>query len=123
MATPEIIDMAVVQEIAAAQRRARGAQPLLDAFVADARRTLVRMAELARRGDVAAIAAEAHRLKGSSASVGATRLSAECRALEQAAREGTKNLVAQINFALGVLDSTQILFSCLTLGGKLESAG
>ncbi|MEZ4395189.1 MAG: ATP-binding protein [Polyangiales bacterium] len=44
----------------------------------------------AERGDLTALAAVAHRLKSSSAMVGATQLSALCRALESAAQRGER---------------------------------
>ena len=119
----ELIDLTLIRQIAAVMHEPGGIPKLLEGFAADARRTLKQMHNLAKKGHAAAIAYEAHRLRGSSASVGAVRLAAEFVALERSAREGRSDLAPQIDLALAVLDSTQIVFSCLALGSKLESAG
>jgi len=121
MGNDKLIDLVKVRELAALP--GGGVGKLIEAFVADARRTLGQMHGLARKGQGGAVAYEAHRLIGSSVSLGAVRLAAECLALERSAREGKKDLAPQIDLALAVLDSTQILFSCLALGSKLEGAG
>lgn len=84
---------------------------LLEMFTADAHRALLRMRVSAWLGDAGALAREAHRLKGSSGSVGATRLQAECLALERCAREGNLGelvgLEERIEHALDVLQATR----------------
>ena len=122
MKNNELVDLTVIREVAALAKET-SVPKLLETFAADARRTFTQMQALAKKGQGAAVAYEAHRLKGTSASIGAVRLAAECLSLERAAREGKKDLAPQIDLALAVLDSTQIVFSCLALGSKLEGAG
>ena len=59
---------------------------LHDQFAGDARQSLERMRELSRRGDALMLAREAHRLKGSSGSLGAARFSLDCLEIECRAR-------------------------------------
>jgi HPt (histidine-containing phosphotransfer) domain-containing protein len=81
---------------------------LLEAFACDAREALERMRDCARCGDAERVAREAHRLKGSSGSVGAARLSGECQVIERNAREGRcEALEARIEHALRVLDASR----------------
>lgn len=82
---------------------------LMEMFVGDARTALERMRRHALANDAAALAREAHRLKGSSATVGAIRLAASCLAIELAARSGVcAGLEAQIERALDILDATRV---------------
>lgn len=81
---------------------------LLEMFAAEARRALLRMRVCAWLGDTAALAREAHRLKGSSASMGAARLAAECVELERRAYEDcAEGLEARVEYALNVLEATR----------------
>ena len=61
---------------------------LVDQYLVGARARLAELREAARRGDLAALEAAAHGLRGSSASMGAAALAAECEALEAAAGAG-----------------------------------
>jgi HPt (histidine-containing phosphotransfer) domain-containing protein len=58
-------------------------------YLADSNAKLNDLRTAAARGDLAQIARVAHSLKSSSANVGAAALSALCRRLEFAGREGT----------------------------------
>jgi HPt (histidine-containing phosphotransfer) domain-containing protein len=112
MSPDELIDRAVVREIAEVGDDATGTLRLLEGFAADARRTLSAMRDWALRGETAPLMHAAHRLKGSSGSVGAIGLAAECLALERCAREGrTAGLAGRIETALGVLEQTRAAFS------------
>jgi HPt (histidine-containing phosphotransfer) domain-containing protein len=89
---------------------------LVESFAADTRHALARMREAAARADSAAVADEAHRLKGGSASLAATRLAAECVALESSAREGrSAELPGQIDRVQDVLEATLRLFLTLRI--------
>ncbi len=102
--------METVRELVAveAQSGVPFVSSLLEAFVRDARASLERMRACARAGESERLASEAHRLKGTSGSVGAARLSTECRAIERKAREGgCAALEASIDVALHVLQASQ----------------
>lgn len=106
----ELLNLQTVRELIAAE--ARSGKPfmagLLEQFAREARAALERMRACARAGDSKRLALEAHRLKGSSGSMGAARLSGECRALERNAREGhCEALEERIDEALRVLDASQ----------------
>jgi HPt (histidine-containing phosphotransfer) domain-containing protein len=60
---------------------------LIEAYVAEAGGHLDGLAQASASGDVAAAVRPAHTLKSSSASIGAMRLAAICRAIEEAGRE------------------------------------
>jgi len=82
---------------------------VLERFAADARDCLERMRAHLRRGDAAALAREAHRLKGSSGTVGALRLASECRPIETSARAGEcAGMEPKIEQARDVLDATRV---------------
>jgi HPt (histidine-containing phosphotransfer) domain-containing protein len=105
----QLLNLETVRELIEAE--ARSGKPfmahLVDAFARDARAALERMRECARAGDAERLAREAHRLTGSSGSIGAARLCGECRALERTAREGKCDaLEARIDHALRVLDAS-----------------
>lgn len=81
---------------------------LMDIFAADARGALERMRACARLGDSGALAREAHRLKGSSGTLGAVRLAGECLEIERRARAGScADLEARVEGALTLLDTTR----------------
>jgi HPt (histidine-containing phosphotransfer) domain-containing protein len=106
----QLLNLQTVRELMAVE--AKSGKPFLaglaDSFAREARAALERMRACARAGDRERLAREAHRLKGSSGSIGAERLSAECRSLERAAREGDcPGLEALIDQALRVLDESQ----------------
>jgi len=80
---------------------------LLEDFAADARMTIERMRCLAGHGKACAIAREAHRLRGSSGSIGAPCLAQGYGEIESRARSGaTRILPAQIEETARVLDAT-----------------
>lgn len=82
---------------------------LMEMFVGDARTALERMRRHVLSHDAAALAREAHRLKGSSATVGAIRLAASCLAIERSAKNGIcAGLETNIDGALDILDATRI---------------
>jgi HPt (histidine-containing phosphotransfer) domain-containing protein len=82
---------------------------LMEMFVGDARTALERMRRHVLSNDAAALAREAHRLKGSSATVGAIRLAASCLAIERCAKNGIcAGLETNIDGALDILDATRI---------------
>jgi HPt (histidine-containing phosphotransfer) domain-containing protein len=60
---------------------------LIDTYVAEADGHFAGLEQAIASGDVAAVVRPAHTLKSSSASVGAMRLAAICRAIEEAGRE------------------------------------
>lgn len=125
MGSEGLLDLDTVRELAELDGQAGAplALELLEAFAADARRTLLRMRVCAWLGDATTLAREAHRLKGSSGSVGAARLQAECLALERCARAGDLGeligLEERIEHALDVLQATrQDMLRCETLFPK-----
>ncbi|HSN33875.1 MAG TPA: Hpt domain-containing protein, partial [Ideonella sp.] len=77
----ELLNLQTVHELVAVEAESGIAfvAGLVEAFACDAREALERMRHCARAGDVERLAREAHRLKGSSGSVGAARLSGECQ--------------------------------------------
>ena len=82
---------------------------LLESFAQDARAALERMRACARAGDGERVANEAHRLKGSSGSLGAVGFSGECLAIERNARAGAyETLEERIDEALRVLDASRL---------------
>jgi len=105
-----LLDLCMVRDLAECGGDAGPAfvLELLKMFAAEARRALLRMRVCAWLGDMRALAREAHRLKGSSASMGAARLAAECAELERRARgERSLGLEARVEHALGVLEATR----------------
>jgi HPt (histidine-containing phosphotransfer) domain-containing protein len=89
--TPELplVDMGVVSAL----RESVGddddfVRELVETYVSEGAGHLAALAEAVARGDTAAAVRPAHTLKSSSASVGAMRLSAICRDIEIAGREG-----------------------------------
>jgi HPt (histidine-containing phosphotransfer) domain-containing protein len=65
-----------------------GARELIDALIAETDRQLTAATAAHEAGDRAALAHEAHGVKGGALLVGATRLHAAAAALERAARDG-----------------------------------
>jgi HPt (histidine-containing phosphotransfer) domain-containing protein len=83
-----VLDQAIMAEL----RESTGddeafVRELIAAYVAEAPEHLDGMARAAAAADAAAIVRPAHTLKSSSASVGAMRLAAICRSIEEAGRE------------------------------------
>lgn len=79
---------------------------LYELFAGDARQTLKRMRELLRCGDARSLMREAHRLKGSSGSIGAAGFSRSCREIEFCARMAGADLDRWIDNAQSQLDET-----------------
>ena len=105
----ELLDLQTVRELLAVEEKSgrRFMTHLLESFTHEARAALERMRACARSGDAERLAREAHRLKGSSGSIGAARLCGECRVLERNAREGKcEALEERIDQALQVLDAS-----------------
>ena len=75
-------------------------------FATDARDALQQMRSQLRRGEGALLAREAHRLKGSSGSIGAAGFSRRCREIEQLAREERAGLGPSLEHAERDLDAT-----------------
>ena len=114
MRIDELFDLEVIDEIVGLHATRSGDAPareLLELFAADAHRCLVRIRVSAWLGDAAALRSEAHRLKGTSGSVGAARLEMECAALERCAAEGDLGallgLEERIEHAFSVLRETR----------------
>ena len=61
---------------------------LLEAFETDGRATLAALAAAAQSADLPAIARLSHRMKSGAANMGAARIAARCRDLEESARDG-----------------------------------
>ena len=84
-----LLDQAVVDELRDSVGGDDGfVRELVETYVAEAGPSLRAIADAARTGDAAGIVRPAHTLKSTSASVGAMRMSAICRDLEAAGREG-----------------------------------
>lgn len=79
---------------------------LYEAFECDARDALVKMRAHASRGEDSVIARMAHRLKGSSVSVGAAGFSRGCREIELGAGRADGDLELRIEHARRQLDAT-----------------
>jgi len=111
----QVVDPAVLRDLAGVGADSGGAfvLELLEVFASDARGSLERMKGCARRGDAGALAREAHRLKGTSGTLGAVRLAGVCLEIERSARAGRcEGLEARVDGALTLLD--------VTLGGLFE---
>ena len=61
---------------------------ILAVFASDGELVLDRLEQAARRAEAATVVAEAHRLKGAAANVGASSLASHLKRVEQAGREG-----------------------------------
>jgi HPt (histidine-containing phosphotransfer) domain-containing protein len=86
---PDVLDRAALDAL----REMTGDDPaflaeLLDAYFSDSRALLAAMARALDDGSAADLGRAAHSLKSNSANVGAQRLAALCRALEEQARVG-----------------------------------
>jgi two-component system, sensor histidine kinase and response regulator len=103
-----VLDLAVLAEL----RTATGDD---DEFIADLIATYVgegsehirAMADAISAGDVAGLVRPAHTLKSSSASIGALRLAAMCRGIEEGGREGRADgLAGQVEVVRGLWTAT-----------------
>ena len=113
MRIEELFDLEIIDEIVwlHARRGDDAARELLELFAADAHRSLMRIRVSAWLGEADSLKREAHRLKGTSGSIGATRLQMECIALERCAGEGDLGelvgLEERIEHAFSVLKETR----------------
>jgi len=81
---------------------------LTEVFAADARGAFERMRNSARQGDCTMLAREAHRLKGSSGTLGAIGLAGACLEIERRARAGScGDVEIRVDDALALLDATR----------------
>jgi HPt (histidine-containing phosphotransfer) domain-containing protein len=106
----ELLDFEVIRDLAAVTADSGDAflRSVLERFAADAGGALERMQSLARAGDSVSLAREAHRLKGSSGTVGARLLAGECLEIERAARAGVCFVTPpMIAHACATLDATR----------------
>jgi len=107
----DLLDLGVIRDLAdvTADSGCVFLRSVLERFAADARGGLQRMHGYARSGDATSLAREAHRLKGSSGTVGAIRLAGECLEIERSARAGVcTGMEPKIAQALDVLDATRV---------------
>jgi HPt (histidine-containing phosphotransfer) domain-containing protein len=107
----EILDLGVIRDLSevTADSGPGFLRSVLERFAADALDCLARMRRFAGSGDAESLAREAHRLKGSSATVGATLLAAACLDIERAARAGAcAGVEPDIERARDVLDATRV---------------
>lgn len=105
-----LLDLDIVRELMAvtADSGSTYMVHLFQIFATDAASALERMRQCAERGDPVSLAREAHRLKGSSGTVGAIQLAAECFAIERTARGGScADTGTRINRAFTLLDATR----------------
>ena len=92
-----ILDPSVIDELRAATGDDEAfILDLVETFVTEGAANLEGMVAAASSGDVAAIVRPAHTLKSSSASLGAMRLSAIARAIEESGRAGGGTGLAEI---------------------------
>jgi HPt (histidine-containing phosphotransfer) domain-containing protein len=91
-----LFDEAVVDELRAATGDDEAfILDLVETYLSEGEGQLLGMAAAVEARDPAAIVRPAHTLKSSSASVGAMRLSAVCRGIEEAGREGRADGLAR----------------------------
>ena len=120
-----LLDTAIVQELAGAIADSGNEfmLELMETYTRDAHAALERMRQQVCAGDAASLAREAHRLKGSSATVGAIRLAAACFAIELSAKSGIcDGLGARVDAALEILDATRVALAQFFRGTIAEAA-
>ena len=103
-----LIDIEFVQDLARLDAAGGSFLPqFIAGFSADVRATLERLRACARAGEIAPLRSEAHRLKGSSASLGALALARECDEIGRCAhRDDAAGACTHIESALQALDAT-----------------
>ena len=105
----QVIDYAVLRGLLAVDANSGTAfiLDLTEIFATDARRTLERMRACARTGDYLPLVREAHRLKGSSGTLGADALACLFVEIERCARAGScAGMEARIDHALRLLEAS-----------------
>jgi len=106
----QLVDREVLRDLAGvcADSGSTFVLELTEVFAADARVAFERMRACARQGDSTALAREAHRLKGSSGTLGAVRLAGACLEIERRARAGScSDVESRVDDALALLDATR----------------
>ena len=108
-----VLDQAVLDELRAATGDDEAfIADLIETYIAEGATNLDGMVAAAAAGDPAAIVRPAHTLKSSSASVGATRLSAICRQFEEAGREArSAGLAEDVELARATWHETLAAFT------------
>ena len=91
----EPVDWTLLMEVADGDQEF--ASELIDTFIQSGDTVLAEIREAVRRGDLVAISRGAHSLKGASANIRATPLSCVAGQLEDAARAGATDRVAQLH--------------------------
>ncbi len=107
----ELLDLGVIRDLAevTADSGPGFLRGVLERYAADALDCIERMRRHALCGDSASLAREAHRLKGSSGTVGAVLLAAACLEIERSARAGVcTGMEPRLEQARDVLDATRV---------------
>lgn len=107
----ELLDLNVIRDLAEATSDSGPdfLRSVLERFASDARDCIERMRRHARNGDTASLASEAHRLKGSSGTVGAILLASKCQEIERSARAGVcTGIEPRLEQARDALDATRV---------------
>jgi HPt (histidine-containing phosphotransfer) domain-containing protein len=114
-----VLDLAVVAELRASTGDdAEFMAELVEAYVSEGAENLEGILAAAAAADPTAIVRPAHSLKSTSASLGAMRLSAICRAIEEAGRESRgETLQADAHLARETWDATLQAFTDAGLRG------
>jgi HPt (histidine-containing phosphotransfer) domain-containing protein len=86
---------------------------LVGHFLDQAATYLTELREAAAKGDVVEVMQVAHRLKGSSATMGAARVASVCEELEQAARGGAQTDPAAVDVVAVALEQTAAAYRML----------
>ena len=112
-----VLDLAVVAELRASTGDDDAFMAeLVETFVSEGAANLEGMLAAAAAADPAAIVRPAHSLKSTSASLGAMRLSAICRGIEESGREGrAEALQADTDVARSTWDETLEAFAAAGL--------
>lgn len=94
-ATENLIDRAILEQMIE-DVGTENAAPLIDAFIEELAGQARVLEEAANQGDLAAMARAAHRMKGSTATFGAARLTGVVASIEQAARGGQGDVATAV---------------------------
>lgn len=95
--TRDALDRRVLDQLREDLGDTAALREVISTFLERSPSMLVALREAAARGDVAAVSAGAHAMKGTSATLGARALSQQCAELERLARAGSmSDVVAQV---------------------------
>jgi HPt (histidine-containing phosphotransfer) domain-containing protein len=95
--TRDALDRRVLDQLREDLGDAAALREVISTFLARSPSMLIALQEAAARGDLTAVSAGAHAMKGTSATLGALALSSLCAELERLARAGsTSEVVAQV---------------------------